>query len=79
MLSVADTGAGIAPEALPTIFELLQCRRTAAMCGRGGLGVGLYIVKRLAELLGERVTVESEVGHGSTFRVWVPHSPLSPL
>jgi PAS domain S-box-containing protein len=78
MLSVADTGAGIAPEALPTIFELLQCRRTAAMCDRGGLGVGLYIVKRLVELLGGRVTVESEVRHGSTFRVWVPHSPLSP-
>ncbi len=36
------------------------------------MGLGLYLVKRLLELLGGAITVTSEVEHGSTFRIWMP-------
>jgi signal transduction histidine kinase len=68
-LEVIDTGAGIAPESLSVIFDLF--RRTGPV-DRGGTGVGLYLVKRLTQLLGGHVSVESRLGCGSTFRVEIP-------
>ena len=73
-ISVADTGIGIAPAVLPVIFEPFRQLESATAHGYEGTGLGLYIVKRLLELLGGTISVESEVGHGSTFRVWVPIS-----
>jgi len=64
-VSVTDTGIGISPEALAMIFEPWESQN-------GGTGLGLHIVKHLLELLGGTVAVESEVGRGSTFMVWVP-------
>jgi signal transduction histidine kinase len=71
-ICIADTGVGIPQDALALIFEPFRQVDSHALQQRGGTGLGLYIVKRLLELLGGEVTVESEEGRGSTFRVWMP-------
>ncbi|MCS6911712.1 MAG: PAS domain-containing sensor histidine kinase [Myxococcales bacterium] len=71
-LTVADQGIGIPADRIGTIFD----RFTRAVSPRhyGGLGLGLYIVRSLVEAHGGRVTVQSEVGVGSTFGVELPLS-----
>lgn len=71
-ISVSDTGIGIAQENLPVIFEPFRQSENPLTRRHGGIGMGLYIVKKLVEILGGTIKVESEVGHGSTFRAWIP-------
>jgi signal transduction histidine kinase len=71
-LSVVDTGIGIAPDVLPIIFESFRQGDPTATRRYGGVGMGLYVVRRLLDLLGGRISVDTEVGRGSAFRVWLP-------
>ena len=70
--AVADTGIGVPQDAQAAIFEPFQQANGSIVNSYGGVGLGLYIVRRLSELLGGRVSMHSEEGKGSTFRVWIP-------
>ena len=68
-LSVADTGAGIAPGDLPHVFERFWRADKVRSREAGGTGLGLTIAKQIAELHGAHLGVESELGRGSVFRI----------
>jgi signal transduction histidine kinase len=69
---IMDTGIGIPKESIRTIFDMFQQVDSSAAREYGGVGLGLYIVKKFTELLGGRVTVNSELGKGSCFTVRIP-------
>ena len=69
---VADTGTGIPEEQLPSIFEMFRQLDSSATRNHEGAGLGLYIVKKYADILGGEIHVESEVGKGSVFKVTLP-------
>ncbi len=72
VLAVSDTGVGIAPADLPRIF---QRAFRGANARASGTGIGLAIVRRIAERFGWRIDAESEPGHGTTFRIALAPSP----
>jgi len=71
-ISVTDTGIGIARDAIPIIFDAFRQVDNTSAQRHGGAGLGLYITRRLLDLLGGTIAVDSEVGRGSTFRVSLP-------
>lgn len=72
VLSVEDHGVGISPEDVPRLFQ--KSFRAGTVGAVEGLGLGLYIVRRITEAHGGRVWVESEVGRGSVFHMALPLS-----
>jgi signal transduction histidine kinase len=73
--AVADTGIGMAPETVQLIFEPFRQAEPYLTRRFDGLGLGLYVVRRLVDALGGSIEVESELGRGSSFRIRVPLSP----
>jgi signal transduction histidine kinase len=71
-IAVQDTGPGIPAEKIEEIFEQFRQADAPAAHGRPGLGLGLYIVRQMLDALGGAVAVDSELGRGSEFRVWLP-------
>ncbi|MBI4611443.1 MAG: GAF domain-containing protein [Candidatus Rokubacteria bacterium] len=72
LVSVADSGPGIAPADQARIFEEFQQADSAPTRRKSGTGLGLAIAKRIVELHGGRIWVESALGQGSTFRFTLP-------
>jgi adenylate cyclase len=72
MMSVADTGIGMTAEQLGRIFSEFTQAQSSTTHKYGGTGLGLAISKRLVEMMGGTIAVESTPGEGSTFRVWLP-------
>jgi len=75
-ISVSDTGIGIPPAELPTIFEEFRQVGGDYAHKKEGTGLGLTLAKKFVELHGGRIWVESEVGNGSTFRFTLPERPV---
>ncbi|HZD71491.1 MAG TPA: ATP-binding protein [Actinomycetes bacterium] len=75
VLSVHDSGQGIAPAALPRVFDRFYRADAGRSRAHGGSGLGLAICKQLVEAHGGRVRAESELGVGSTFAVTLPLRP----
>jgi two-component system phosphate regulon sensor histidine kinase PhoR len=73
-VSVRDTGIGIPPEDLGRIFERFYRVDKARSRSLGGTGLGLSIVKHLVQAMGGEISVESELGQGSTFRFSLPRA-----
>lgn len=76
IITVLDTGLGIAKEDIPYIFDRFyrvdKARTSALGGGEGGVGLGLSICKEIVDAHEGRIEVESEVGKGSTFRIYLP-------
>ena len=71
-ISVTDTGPGITAADLPHIFERFYRGRAAADYKTSGTGIGLSISREIAERMNGRLTVDTQVGVGSTFTLWLP-------
>lgn len=76
IVQVRDTGVGIPEEDLSRLFERFYKVDKARSRTTGGTGLGLAISKKIVELHGGKISVESKVGDGSTFVVRLPRSPL---
>jgi signal transduction histidine kinase/HD-like signal output (HDOD) protein len=75
---VKDTGIGIEVKDQEAIFDRFRQIDDGDNRTFGGLGLGLYTARRLLDLIEGKISVESRVGEGSTFRIWLPQSESAP-
>jgi signal transduction histidine kinase/CheY-like chemotaxis protein len=75
---VKDTGKGIPQEDLPSIFKPFYQSSNNQLIGQG-VGLGLHISKQIVELLGGEISIETELGHGSTFSFEIPRRNANPV
>jgi signal transduction histidine kinase len=75
IVEIEDSGMGISESHLASIFEpFMQVHKTSSENSRGGIGLGLSIVKKHLEQIGGTISVTSELGKGSTFRIVLPRN-----
>lgn len=74
-LSVSDTGIGISAVDLPHVFDRFWRSAQSRSHHSAGTGVGLTIARQLVELQGGQISVESQLGQGTTFKFWLPVAP----
>jgi signal transduction histidine kinase/CheY-like chemotaxis protein len=79
VISLSDTGVGIPPDKLQLIFEAFWQHKTSATSHIEGTGLGLTITKRLVEMMGGSIEVQSTWGEGSCFKVHLRSIPVSGL
>ena len=72
VIAISDQGPGIAAAEIDEIFKPFQRASARGTAGERSTGLGLAIVKRIIDAHDGRLTCESEVGHGTTFRAWLP-------
>jgi signal transduction histidine kinase len=77
-IDVRDTGIGIPADRLDTVFDMFEQADPATGRRYGGAGLGLAISRSLCDLLGYRLSVQSEVGRGSTFSVLLSTGQTEP-
>ena len=73
VLTVGDTGVGIAEKSLPFVFDRFWQADSSAKRRFQGVGIGLALVKELAEMMRGKVSVQSQEGAGTTFTVRLPY------
>ena len=77
-VDVADQGIGIPPDEMDRLFQRFVRASNARTSGRPGTGLGLSVVKAIVELHGGRITVDSALEQGTTFRIYLPVRPTGP-
>ncbi len=78
-IEVQDSGSGIDPEHLPHIFDPFYRAEASRPVQSGGIGIGLSIVKMIVEAHDGRITVDSQPGRGTVFRIELPAAPTKPV
>lgn len=73
-IDVIDSGIGISKEAIEGIFEPFQQADASTTRKYGGTGLGLSLCRRFCEMMGGKIRVESEVGKGAKFSIWLPQT-----
>jgi signal transduction histidine kinase len=77
-VAVTDTGIGMTPEQMGKLFQEFSQASSGTASKYGGTGLGLAISKRFCQMMGGDITVESEVGRGSTFTIRLPRMVEGP-